>query len=114
MSGGALERGCLDSSFLHIRVRVKGQDGQGQTLKGTSGGAEPREAVERGATDFSRCGGHFTPAWVSPELVLWGQEPWAVGQDTQATAGTPTQVLGPLASAPCWVCVPICPMRQTP
>lgn len=68
-----------------------------QTLTGISGGAEPGEAAGRGAAGFSRRGGRLTPAWASPELVLWGQGPWAVGQDTHATAGTPTRVLGPLA-----------------
>lgn len=104
MSGEALAQGRLDPSFLHIRVRVKGQDGQEQTLKGTSGGAEPGEAAERGATDFSGRGGRLTPAWVSPELVLWARS-HGLWVRTPSHGRNPTQVLGPLAGAPCWASV---------
>lgn len=38
--------------------------------------------------------GRLTPAWVSPELVRWGQEPWVVGQDALAPTARQAPPLG--------------------
>lgn len=95
--GGALAQSHLDPSFLHTRVRVKGQDGQGQTLKGTSGGAEPGEAAERVATDFS---GDFSGVGAASrqpgclQSLSSGPGAMGCGSGHQATAGTPRRSWG--------------------